>query len=128
MWRVVNPTREHEVLELQPRLLDPLLHGLAGRRRDLNLHRALGLVLHYHGAYCHLVAVADVPELEADKVLSSECALGQLPWPRPIGLSYRAKRNCSFRRDDSLNTIPSTWAEECPNADTKERLGRHDRI
>jgi hypothetical protein len=40
-----------------------------------NLHRALRLVLHYHGAGCHLVAVADVPDLEADKVTTAQFAV-----------------------------------------------------
>lgn len=64
MWRVVNPTREHEVVELQPRLLDSLLHSFAGRGCDLELHRALSLVLHHRGASGHLITVADVPDLE----------------------------------------------------------------
>ena len=71
----MNATREHEVLGLQPRLLDPLLHSLAGRLRDLELHRALRLVLHHHGAGCNLVAVADVPDLETDKVTTAQLAV-----------------------------------------------------
>jgi len=32
-------------------------------------------VLHYHGACCHLIAVADVPDLEADKVTPAQLAV-----------------------------------------------------
>ena len=57
------------------RPLDPLLYGIAGRRRDLELHRALGLVLHNHGPTCHMVAVMHVPDLEADEVAPAELAV-----------------------------------------------------
>jgi len=63
------------VVRLQPGLLDPLLHRIPGGRCDLELHRALGLVLHHHGTGCHLVAVADVPDLEADEVAAAKLAV-----------------------------------------------------
>jgi uncharacterized protein (DUF2336 family) len=56
-------------------LLDPLLHGLARRRRDLKLHRALGFVLHDDRARGHPLAVAHVPDLEADKVATAQLAV-----------------------------------------------------
>jgi hypothetical protein len=71
----MHTTREHEVLRLQPCLLDPRLHGVACRSRDLELDRALGLVLHHHGAGCYLVAVADVSDLEADEVAAAQFAV-----------------------------------------------------
>jgi hypothetical protein len=75
MWRVVDATREHKVLGLQPCLLDPLLRSFPGRLRDLELHRALSLVLHHHSAGCHLVAVAYVPDLETDEVATAQLAV-----------------------------------------------------
>src|SRR5215471_18154897 len=64
-----------EVLGLQPRLLDPLLHRLARRGCDLELHWALGLVLHHHSASCDLVAVADVSYPEGDKITATQLAV-----------------------------------------------------
>ena len=75
MWRVVDATREHKVLGLQPCLLDPLLHCVAGRLRDLELHRALRLVLHHHSARCDLIAVAYVLDLETDEVTAAQLAV-----------------------------------------------------
>jgi hypothetical protein len=73
--RVVNATRKHEVVGLQSRVLDPLLYGVAGRRRDLKLNGTLGLVLHHYRSRGHLVAVANVPDLEADEVTASKLAV-----------------------------------------------------
>jgi hypothetical protein len=58
--RVVNATREQEVVRLQPRGRDPLLHGVTGCRRDLELNGSLRLALHHDGPRGDLVAVADV--------------------------------------------------------------------
>ena len=66
--RFMKSTREQEVVRLQSRLLDPPLHGIAGGRRDLELNRALRLVLHHHRARGHLLAVANVPDLERYEV------------------------------------------------------------
>jgi hypothetical protein len=44
---------EQEIFRLQPRLHDLLLHSFACDRRDLELHRALRLVLHNDCARCH---------------------------------------------------------------------------
>src|SRR4030095_3030958 len=71
----MDPAGEQEVLRLQLGLLDPLLHGIPSCRSDLELHRALRLVLHHHGAGCHLIAVADVPDLEANEVAATELAV-----------------------------------------------------
>lgn len=71
----MDTAREHEVVRFQPRLLDPLLHGITGGRRDLELHRALGIVLHHHGAGCDLVAMANVPHFEADEVTAAKLAV-----------------------------------------------------
>ena len=65
MRRVVDPAWKGGVVRPQPGLLHPLLHGFARGRGDLELHRALSLVLHDHGARSHLVAMANVPDLLA---------------------------------------------------------------
>ena len=57
MGRVVESAGEQEVFRLQPRLLDPSLSGFSGGYSDLELHSALGLVLHDDGACRHLVAI-----------------------------------------------------------------------
>ena len=75
MRRVVNTTRKDEVVGSQPSLLDPLLHGLSRGRCDLKLHRALGLVLHDYGTGGHLIAVADVPDLEAHEITAAKLAI-----------------------------------------------------
>ena len=64
VWRVVNATREQEIVRLQPCRLDPLLYGVTGGRRDLELNGSLGLVLHHDGPRGELVAVADVANVE----------------------------------------------------------------
>src|SRR4051794_6853145 len=66
---------KHEVVGPQSRLLDPSLHGIAGSRCDLELHGALSLVLHHHGPSSDLLAVADVPDLEADEVAAAQLAI-----------------------------------------------------
>ena len=75
MWRIANTTWEHERVRLQSRLLDPLLYGVSGGRRDLELHWALGLVLHHDCAGCHLVAMTNISDLQADKVAAPELAV-----------------------------------------------------
>ena len=76
MRRVVDAARKQKVLGFQPCLLDPVLDGVARCLRDLELHRALGLVLQHYGATCHLVAVADVTDLETNQVASAQLAVG----------------------------------------------------
>ena len=75
MRRVVDPAWKDEVVGPQPGLLDPLLHGFARGRGDLELDWTLGLVLHDHGAGGHLVAVADVPDLQTDEIAASQLAV-----------------------------------------------------
>ena len=75
VWRVVDPAWKDEIVQSQPGSLDPLLHGLPRGRCDLELHGALSLVLHHHGTGGHLVAVADVPNLEADEVATAKLAV-----------------------------------------------------
>ena len=71
----MEPAGKQEVLRLQPRLPDPHLHSIPGRRRDLELHWALGLVLHDDGACRNLVAMADIPDFESDEVASAKLAV-----------------------------------------------------
>ena len=75
MRRVVDPAWKDEVVGPQSGLLDPLLHGFARGRGDLELHWTLGLVLHDHGAGGHLVAVADVPDLQTHEMAASQLAV-----------------------------------------------------
>jgi hypothetical protein len=75
MRRVVNAAREHEVIGLQSSDLDPLLHGITGRWRDLELDGTLGLVLHHDRSSGDLFAVADVPDLEGNEVTTAELAV-----------------------------------------------------
>ena len=71
----MEPAGEEEVLRLQPGQLDPGLQGVPGGLRYLELHRALGLVLHDDGPRCHLVSMAHVPDFEGDEVASSQLAV-----------------------------------------------------
>jgi len=45
MWRVVQSAREEVVLGFQASPLDPRLHGVSSSGHDLELNRALGLML-----------------------------------------------------------------------------------
>jgi hypothetical protein len=69
---------KREVLWLAPGLLDPSLQSVTGGPRDLELHRALGLVLHDEGAASYLIPMAHVPNLEGDKVASAQLAVDAL--------------------------------------------------
>jgi hypothetical protein len=51
------------------------MNRLPGGRCELEPHRALGLVLQDHGAGRHLVAVADVPNLQAAQVAAAQLAV-----------------------------------------------------
>jgi len=73
--RIVNAAWEHIVLGLQSRDLDPFLNGVTSRGRDFELDRTLGLVLHDDRPRCHLIAVANVPDLECNEVTSAELAV-----------------------------------------------------
>ena len=75
MRRVMIAAREHEVIGLQSSDLDPLLNGVTGRWRDLELDGTLSLVLHHDRSSGHLLAVADVPDLEGDEVTTAELAV-----------------------------------------------------
>jgi hypothetical protein len=64
---------------LQPDKLDPCPHGLPGGRRDLELNRALRLAPDDDGAYRHLVAMAHVPDLQANEIASTQLAVPGCP-------------------------------------------------
>ena len=53
----MEPTGEEEVLLFQPSLCDPRQQGIPGGLSDLELNRALRLVLHDDGVRRHLVAM-----------------------------------------------------------------------
>jgi hypothetical protein len=63
MRRVVNAAREHEVIGLQSRDLDPLLHGVTGRWRDLELDGTLPVDV------LDVVGPADRNALRIDRLL-----------------------------------------------------------
>lgn len=66
---------EEEVLLLQPSLLDPRQQRLPGGLGYLELHRALGLVLHDDCARCHVVSVAHVPYPEGNEVATTKLTI-----------------------------------------------------
>lgn len=71
----MNAARKHKVVRLQSGLLDPILYSVSRRRRDFELDRVLGLVLHDHRARCDVATVADVPDLQADQIAAAEFAV-----------------------------------------------------
>jgi len=81
-WRVVNASREQEIVRLQPCSRDP--HGVTGSRRDLELNGSLGLVLHHDSPRGDLVAVADVADLERNEVAPAELAVGSIQRSAPL--------------------------------------------
>ena len=60
---------------LQSGLLDPLLYSVSGRRRDLELHRALGLVLHDDNAWRNLASVGNVLNPKRHQVAATQFAI-----------------------------------------------------
>ena len=70
--RIVEPAREKVVIGFQCRLLDPSLQGLPGDCRDLELHRALGLVLHDDGSGGHLITMGHITHFERNQVTSAK--------------------------------------------------------
>ena len=78
---------EQEVLGLQSGGLDPLLHGVTGSWRDLELNGSLGLVLHHDGPRGELVAVADVADLEGNEVTSAKLAVDAQVEKREVAYS-----------------------------------------
>lgn len=51
------------------------MQGVPGGLCDLELHRALRLVLHDDGAHHHRVAMTPVPDLQGDEVASAQLAV-----------------------------------------------------
>lgn len=62
---IVQLAGEEEAFEFQAGSFDPLLKRLVRRGSDLELHRALRLVLHDNCSGCDLIAVADVADLDS---------------------------------------------------------------
>ena len=67
-------------------MLDPLLHGIASRRRDLELDGTLCLVLHHHRSRGHLP-----PELILPAVSELERAEDQSAWPGEVETDLRER-------------------------------------
>jgi hypothetical protein len=49
-------------------MLDPCCHDLPRRRRDLELNRALRLLLQHDRPRCHAIAVANVADAQTQQV------------------------------------------------------------
>ena len=62
--------------DLGPACLIHFCTASRSRGRDLELNRVLSLVLHDHGARRYLLAMADVPDLEADQIAAASLAVG----------------------------------------------------
>jgi hypothetical protein len=75
MRRIVEPAGEEEGFRLQPGKPNPRLQSVPGSWRDLELHGALGLVLHDSGARRNLVSMTDVSDLEGDEIASAKLAV-----------------------------------------------------
>ena len=71
----MEPAGKQEVLRLQPRPLDPRLHGIASSLRYLELHWTQRLVLHDDGARGDLFTVAYVPDLQRNEIAASQLAV-----------------------------------------------------
>lgn len=75
MRRRMDSAGEQKVLGLQLHLPDPGQQRVSSRRGDFELHRSLDLMLHDHDASRDLVSVADIPDLECDKVAATQIAV-----------------------------------------------------
>ena len=75
MRRVMEPAGEEEGFRPQPGKLDPRLQSVPGGCRDLELHGALGLVLHDSRARRDLVSMTDISDLEGDEIASAKLAV-----------------------------------------------------
>jgi hypothetical protein len=71
----MEPAGEDEVIRLQASLLDPRLQGIPGGRRDLELDRALGLVLQDDGARGNLVPMTNISDLQSDEIAPTQLAV-----------------------------------------------------
>ena len=67
---------EEEVIGLQARLLDPRLQGIPGCRRDLELDRALGLVLQQEDGACrHPIPMTNISDFQGDEIAATQLAV-----------------------------------------------------
>ncbi len=71
----MEPARKKKVVGFQCRLLDPRLQGLSSDSRNLELHWALGLVLHDDGSVGRRIAVGRVADFELHEVTSAKLAV-----------------------------------------------------
>lgn len=98
MGRFMETAGEEKVIRLQLSLFDPSLQGVAGSCRDLELDRALGLVLHYDRACRDWVAMADVSDLEGEEIASAQLTVDaqieerKLAYAAPLHLEANAQR------------------------------------
>jgi hypothetical protein len=73
--RVMEPAGEQKVVRAEGRRFDPSGHSLPCGWRDLELHRAMGLVLHRGCASSHLFPMANIAALQGHKVAPSQLAV-----------------------------------------------------
>ena len=84
---IVAALDDSEMQEIEAAAIERGMDVLVETHDAAELDRALGLVLHDHRARCHLVAVADVPDLQPHQVAAAELAVDsqvekcQLPHP-----------------------------------------------
>src|SRR5580704_7508191 len=65
--RFAKAARKQRVLRRQPGLRNPGSDRVAGRLRDLELHRTLGLLLQHDRPRCHAASVADISDAQLDQ-------------------------------------------------------------
>jgi len=110
-------------------VLDPRLQGVSGGGRDLELHRALSLVLHHDRTGCHLVAVAEVPDFEADENAAAQLAVdarveqGELAY---TALHLQADAQCPDVLDLERCLLPNELALVPRRAMDGVGVGSHD--
>jgi hypothetical protein len=117
----MDPTWKQEIVGSKAGLLDPLLNGVARRRRDLELHRTLCLLLHDDGPRGDLVAMTDVPKLQLHQVTAPELAVDaqieQRQFPHPIRhLKADPKRPDVLQLDTWRTTSDRSFAFGASNA------------
>jgi hypothetical protein len=62
-------------IRLEAGPLDPRLQGIRDGRRDLELDRALGLVLQDDAARCNLIPATNLSDLQGDQIAATQLAV-----------------------------------------------------
>lgn len=77
MWGRMQPAWEQKVGRSQSTNLDPSLHTLTSRCRDLELHRSLSLLLQHSSPRSDLVAMTHVLHMQAGEVARPQLAVNR---------------------------------------------------